>query len=408
MKRTFLVLTLVAAMVAMAGIAYADDEAVTVGVGNMKIGGILQSGLIFYVGNEYLESGQAMDIGKDFEFYYKRARLLISGSVIDERVTYFTQFEFAHDSNAHMGDILLDAKLGFHYIPYTGIYVGRMLPKFTFFGPRSTAMLCFIDYPLMNRWPFAVQRQTGIDFGVKTTFLDANLGLFNGRSYNTALVAPNATTPVGNVNWNDQNTGKDFYIGLVGKPPVEGLKVFAGLWYGTPLDGWEAEDGELTEHNATAMMIDAGAAYMAPFGLTFIGELLYATYSWDSTDPASNFENDRADDTYELTTMSYYVMAGYNFNPLFEVPVEVLLRYDSLDPDTENDDEVHAGSETDGLYDFTFGVNYYIKKYYAMLSLNYIYHGEEWEDIIPLDGDTDNLQDGISNDEIKIQAQIAF
>jgi hypothetical protein len=32
----------------------------------------------------------------------------------------------------------------------------------------------------------------------------------------------------------DQNNGKDIHLGVIGKPPVDGLKMHAHLWYGTP------------------------------------------------------------------------------------------------------------------------------------------------------------------------------
>ena len=307
----------------------------------------------------------------------------------------------------HMGDMLLDMKMGFHYIPYTGIYVGRFLPNFTIFAPKSTAKLMLIDYPLVNSIAPAA-RQTGLDIGVVTPYLNANLGVFNGRAFFPPITAPGAIAPVGNQNWQDENTAKDIYFNLIGKPPVEGLTIHAGLWYGMPLDNFENDEGELIAHNASVMLIDAGAQYMAPFGLTFIGELMYGTYSWDSTDPATNFEDDRDDDSYTVTSMAYYVMAGYNFGPMFEVPVEVLVRYDYLNPDTEDDETTayHGASEQDAFTYITAGVNYYIKKHYAMLSLNYIYKSEEWEDINNKAGD--DVQDGISNDEVKLQAQISF
>ncbi len=410
MKRVLLTLAVVAALALFALPAFAEnnDNGVTVGVGTLRIGGMIQSGLTYWVGQETLdtEAYQAVDRSSDFYFWLARARMVMAGEVLDEHVSYFMQMEFARDASAGFADMLLDAKIGFHYIPYTGIYVGRILPNFTGFAPRSSAQLLFIDYPLMNQYMFTTARQTGLDFGVKTTYLDANLGVFNGRSYNTIMVPDNATTPVGNANWGDQNNGKDIYINLVGKPPVEGLKIFAGFWYGTPLDYQEVSDGEITEHNVTAYMIDAGVLYAAPFGLTAGGEFLMGQYNWNKTIKSDAGDTDRADDTYELSAMSYYVFAGFNFGPLFEVPVELLVRYDVYDPDTLNDEKKHAWSEQDQLSDISVAINYYIKSYHAMLGLNYIHHAEAWEDVKNLAGD--DTQTGISNDEIKLQAQVAF
>jgi hypothetical protein len=418
MKRFLLTLALVGALALFALPAFADQEAdnqgITVGTGALRLGGLVQTGFTYYVGNEVAEGRQAVQRESDYGFWMGRVRLLAAGQVIDDRVSYLMQFEFGRDSGrgtAMMDDILLDAKIGFHYIPYTAIYVGRFTPNFTFFAPRNSGKLMFIDYPMMNQdgenGIFDSRRQTGLEFAVETTYLDANLGVFNGREYFPPAVAPQAADPVGNLGWGDQNNGKDIYINLIGKPPVEGLKIFAGLFYGTPLDGWEFDNNNnRIEHNATATLIDAGAFYMAPFGLTLGGELLYAMYNYDQGTPADP-NVDRAADTwqYQFKSMSYYIMGGFNFGPLFEVPVELLLRYDFLDPNTENNNNHVGTSEDDALNDIFVGVNYYLKAHNAMLYLNYIHHGESYD--IP-NVARDDTQTGISNDEIKLQAQVAF
>jgi len=423
MKRFLFTLALVGALALFALPAFADQEGdnqgVNVATGSLRLGGLLQTGFTFYVGNEVAGEGelgaQAMDRPVDYLFWMSRVRLLAAGEVLDDRVSYLMQFEFGRDTqrgSATIDDVLLDAKIGFHYIPYTAIYVGRFTPNFTFFAPRNSGKLMFIDYPLMNQNGsiFDSRRQTGLEFAVETTYLDANLGVFNGHLYSPPMAAPGATVPVGNLGWGDQNNGKDIYINLIGKPPVEGLKIFAGLFYGTPLDGFEVDSSNaLIEHNATVELIDAGAFYMAPFGLTVGGELLYAMYNYDQALPDGSGD-DRAADTfaYQFTSMSYYIMGGFNFGPLFEVPVELLVRYDFLDPNTENDNNNVPGSEDDALNDITVGVNYYIKAHHAMLYLNYIHHGESYDILVVDPADADDTQTGISNDEIKLQAQVAF
>jgi hypothetical protein len=107
---------------------------------------------------------------------------------------------------------------------------------------------------------------------------------------------------------------------------------------------------------------------------------LVCLYNWeDAYVNAGGDDVDRADDTYEFTAMSYYLQVGYNFRPGVRSAGEIILRYDYLDPDTMNDEEKHG--DKDALTDIVGGVNYYIKGYNAMLSLNYIYHGEEWEEV---------------------------
>ena len=384
-----------------------------------------------HVGSELFGSTGAVDrqsLGySDYEFVVNHARLRVDGAVIDDRVTYMMNFEFAYDTHAGetagtiAGDVLKDLKIGFHYIPLTGIYIGHFLPQFTFFAPRSIANLFFIDYPLMNQALdtvamanghevalFPTTRQTGLEFGVESTYLNANAGVFNGRQYYPPVIPNGATTPVGDPGWADTNNGKDLYINLVGKPPVEGLQIFAGLWYGMPLDGFKIKKGVYTEQNASVVMIDAGVAYLAPFGLTLVGEFLDAMYNYNKKLPDGSGDRYPNIKTYmyQSASMSYYIMGGFNFGPLFEVPVELLVRYDFLDPDTLNNKTKRPSSMNDELSDISVGVNYYIHKINAMLYLNYIHHMEAFKNIPNVAGD--NTQTGISNDEIKLQAQVAF
>jgi hypothetical protein len=267
----------------------------------------------------------------------------------------------------------------------------------------------------MNRYVATRARQVGLNFGLVSPYIDANLGVYNGRQYfptgpnGTGFIAANAASPVGNTTLGDQNTGKDIHFGVIGKPPLEGFKIRANIWYGTPLDGFKVKDGENTEKNVSVMFLDGGVDYLAPFGLTFVADVLWGKYTWDKKDPAQNFDADRGNgkaEDYTLGTMSYYAMLGYNFGPAFQVPIEIIARYDWWDPDTLNDKKKHPMSEQDELTDITGGINYYIKNYNAMLSLDYVYHGEAWEKVLTKKGDDD--QTGINNDELKLQAQVSF
>lgn len=420
--KKLLVILIVATMVFAATNAFAANEVKTK-IGALTIGATFKAGLNYYIGDEYLSGGQAMDRESDMTFTINTFLVKFGGWVLDERVTYLAII-FAKDGsfnaitgvddedNPVMGSYkdnqglqVLDMKLGFHYIPYTGIYVGHMLPAMTYFNNLPAHFFKTIEQPLMNTYVFPRTRQTGLNFGLVSPYIEANLGIYNGRQFMPARAPVGARLPMGNTTYVDQNTAKDIHFGVIGKPPVDGLKVRANLWYGMPVDEFENDEGELIAYNATVMFINAGVDYLAPFGLTAVFDLLYGTYAWESTLPPFVDTADRDDDTFDLTTMSYYLMAAYNFGPLFEVPVEVLLRYDYLDPDTLNDEDLGLGYK-DALTDITAGVNYYIEGYNAMLSLNYIYHGEEWEEITNKAGD--DTQDGISNDTIKLQAQVAF
>lgn len=393
----------------------ADEEAVKTGIGSLKVSGAIKAGFNYYIGNEQLGQIQTAgadtpddvsddtyaagvtDRGTDMEFVMNFVTLGFKGWVIDERIQYYIAL-----SGTTQDVSVCDAWMSFNYIPYTAIRVGYQLPSMTYWNNLPTTQFQTIDSPLMNRTIFTRQRETGLAFLLATKYIDATLGFFNGRQYNYYFALPTgATDPLGSGTFSgDQNNGKDIHLGVIGKPPVDGLNLHAHLWYGTPEDYEEVEDGEITEHNATVMMINFGADYLAPFGLTAIFDFLYAMYNWED----KVVDTERTDDTYEFTAMSYYLQVGYNFGPVFEVPVEIILRYDYLDPDTMNDEEKHG--DKDALTDIVGGINYYIKGYNAVLSMNYIYHGEEYEDVMNLAGD--DVQDGVANDELKLQAQIAF
>ncbi|MDP8225976.1 MAG: hypothetical protein P9L99_21625 [Candidatus Lernaella stagnicola] len=411
--RKLVAIMIVAMMVFAASSVFAAGNEVKTKFGALALGGTVKTGLTFYVGDEVLDAAayQAKDRTSDFSFTLNCFVLKFGGWVVDERITYVMNLYAKSNDAENMGVQLLDAIVGFHYIPYTGIYVGHMRPMMTYFNSLPVHMFKTIDQPLMNRMAFPRTRQTGLNFGLVTPFIDANLGVYNGRQFFPARFPDGAQAPMGNVTYFDQNTGKDIHFGVIGKPPVDGLKIRANLWYGTPVDEFENDEGELIAHNASVMFINGGVDYLAPFGLTLVAEVLYGNFNWDENDPALNFEDagDRdygdAPDLTALTTMSYYFMAGYNFGPMFEVPLEIVARYDYIDPDTENDEDYAVGYK-DAYTDIVAGLNYYIKGYHAMLSLNYTYHGEEWEDVNNKAGD--DKQDGISNDEVKLQAQVAF
>ena len=395
---------------ATAGTAAADVEVVKTGFGTMSLTANFQAGFNWYLGDETLGTTtdgqgntvfQAQDRPSDMEFYLKRARLGFKGEVVEDKVKYFLQLEGANEDAVQM----LDLKVGFKYIPFTTIWIGRFLPHYQHWTPKHTGRLYMIDYPLAYQF-FGVQRHTGLDIAFNHQYVDINLGVNNGHNYNNymAVLDPGdrTLTALGNQTWNEENTAKDIYFNVNGKP-IQGLDIFAGLWYGTPLDYFENDQGELLAHNASVLAIDAGFGYVADYGVRLWGEFFYSMLTYDSGSPPDG-SLDRADDTYELTSMSYCVRAGYSIEHVSGVPMEFLVQYDFLDPDILNDEDKHGAD--DELTYVTAGVNYYIKDWHAMLYLNYIYKMEAWKDVVNLAGD--DTQDGIFNDELKILAQIAF
>ncbi|MDP8256887.1 MAG: hypothetical protein P9M14_14145 [Candidatus Alcyoniella australis] len=389
----------------LASVAVAQEEPtvayVDVGIGTLRIGGLLQGGLDYHIGDESLGqgalSGQAAAVDRYdlYEFVLRRARLNFGGQIVSNRVGYFAQLEFANEAR------LLDAEMKFHYIPDTTIRIGRFLPNFTIFMSRSASDLYLIEYPLMLSNPyagyygvlagaeapgwaasFAPWRQTGLAFAVRTKYIDADVGVFNGADNGDDL--------------GDNNAGKDFQLSIAGKPPLRGMKIHAGLWYGMPLNRAASDaatsGGDFEEKDDTVAIFGGGVEYVADFGLRVFAE--FYQRDWQNGDGDADPSN--------VTSSSAYGLVGYNLNPFTGVPVEFLARYDWFDPDTRNSDD---GGKDDELAVITGGLNYYIEGNHAMLSINYIYRSETFE-VLQLD--EQGTQDGLANDEVKAQIQIAF
>ena len=106
----------------------ADPSAIKVGKGDLKIGAILQAGFDYSLAEDSLAvNGQ---------FTLNRARFLLWGTVVPDKVKYFVQTE------GRNGVGVLDYKMIFMgCIPNTSITVGRFLPNFSLYMPAATSKL---------------------------------------------------------------------------------------------------------------------------------------------------------------------------------------------------------------------------------------------------------------------------
>jgi hypothetical protein len=504
MKKLFLAAAIMAFLLCAAAAAFAVEDltqatlppspgqVVLSNVGTLDFEGTFKAGFNYYAGNQTLGTSTSNGVTslaaeqrpQDLEFQVNYLMLRFYGWVIDKRVTYDVSFNMYVKSlpltydkvssvtvtqvtkggkttypavvNYKTGNIegnqpvfqLSDFKLGFHYIPYVDIYVGRILPAFTYENSIPSANFKFVEDPMMNQNIVRRDRETGLDFNLVTPYIDANLGVYNGRAYYPNVVVQNGQTikntfgflppnanqnpdgSVGNeaIAWGDENTGKDFHLGVIVKPPLAGMKIRGNIWYGMPLDGYQQKYdgfGAKVEEDAHVTFLNGGLDYLAPYGFTFIADVLYGSYVWNAKDPsygtnpsatAKNFSVDRTltvngklvkgAAAYTVDTLTYYITAGYNFGPVLGVPIELIARYDWWDPDTLNDNNKHPLSQNDQLTDITGGINYYIKGYNAMLRLDYIHHIQAWKNVENIDGT--GVQTGIHDDAVKLEAQIAF
>ena len=405
---------LLVAVLCLSTAATADMEAIRAGYGSLIISGVFQVGFSYHFGDEELGQADidndgtsepaAIDRAADAEFWVNYARLALKGMIIDDKVRYFIQLDLNPEDENVTGPQLLDAKIGLKYIPYTTLWAGRFAPNFTFFNPLNVARLGMIDYPLMNKH-IGVQRQTGLTAEIDHKWFEFVLGATNGLQYANFAESLNPEDRqgegLGNEGWDDENTMKDVFASAAIKP-VYGMRIWGGYWYGNPLDYFEEKrDGEIKPHYVKVGITNAGFAYMARFGLTLLGEFLFSELKYDNNDA----EKEQRDDRYlRLRTMSYYGRLGFNMKELVGIPLEFLVQYDWLDPDLKNDKDTHG--KDDELTYYTGGLNYYIKDWHAMMSVNYIYKDEKWKVYeMDLSGD---IQTCIVDDELKAQLQVAF
>lgn len=284
---------------------------VEVGLGTLKIGGVLQTVYGYAPGG----LGQRV-----WSFTEKRVRIIFNGDLPEQRVKYLVQLE------ALAASPLLDARVqACGWLPRTDIYAGRFIPSVGHYMPRSTALLEMVNYPLLVT-KYAMWRQVGAQTTTKLGPLDWNMGVFNGYPAN---------------NTSDTDPGKDLLLSSWYRGPA-GIQVFGYGWLGNAV---EARDGDSRRN-----WFGGGAMAERKLGegMTLILR----------SEAAAGEE--RAGSGRELTKSGgYYLHLGFRPHP----KIELLGRWDRFD--TRNDD--------DGAAWLTGGVNYYFSGTNLMLYANYVH-----------------------------------
>lgn len=288
------------------------EQGVTVGFGTLNIGGIFQATGMYSDAND-----------SSMEFKLKRARLLLSGTLIPDRVKFFVQTEGVSSP------YVLDSKMIFQYIPQTEIVFGRFLPNFSLYMPSHTGKLDFINYPLVNT-KYAMWRQTGLQTQSKTEYVDITAGVFNGYQFDE-----NSGNLNGN-DWGDDNVEKDYLLRIDVKP-LDGLKIGLYGWLGNPYD-------MVNDKNFTANRFGFNFRYQHE---TFhvAGEYIMGKTEYESED---------------LDNHGFFIQAGAKLMEDFEL----LARYDAYDRNKDIDDDEENW--------YTVGLNYELAKYNVKFYLNVI------------------------------------
>ena len=373
--------------------AAADMEVVRTEAGSIALGGVVQAGLTTFLGDEIPVVGRqqlaSLDLssiptgnrsatwrfatsrGKDREFTLDALRLRASGTILRGRVRFFAQASFVDQVT------LLDLRLDLRFIPYTWFHIGRFAPALTFFGAREPEDLYLIDWPLMDVDPFghAIHsfpfRDTGVEVDVGVPYFRARMGLFNGQD------APLT---------GDNNTAKDLLVTLTLSPPVEGFGLQGGYRYGLALNEVASlvVDGRFKERNDASQTFVGSLWYTPRLGPILVGEVAYGVYN-----PTTQTLKTRR-------KLSWYALAGFDFWRLTGLPVQLLGRYDTMDPDFNvSRDENRV---------LTAGINYSFEGTHARVALNYLRRMEAFRVVGP-DG---RLRRGFRHDELKLQVQAAF
>ncbi len=356
--KTKLMCLFVMAMILTTTFAVAGDlEGVKVGTGSLRLAGIYQA--YFYATNW---DNNINVVQKYTAFRTRRARLLLIGTIVPDKVKYLVQVDFTGTP------AFLDYKMILlNYIPKTSVTFGRFLPYWTLYMHRSTGKLEFVNYPLVNS-RYAMWRQAGLQTATKMDAFSFYVGCFNGADI------PNNT--------NANNNAKDFMFRLDVHPELSGFKLLVGGEYWM---GRHFVDPSHDKNNSTF----GGFLNLTNDQFRFAGEFLTSTIEEETEDVNG--------EVADLTSMGFYANAVYCATDW----LELLARYDQFDPNTENE----AGNLTDedGESWITLGANFMIQKYNAMISLNLIKKTEEWQVM-----DNAGEEIDLDNDEAIVQFQIMF
>ncbi|MBD3236645.1 MAG: hypothetical protein GF330_08070 [Candidatus Eisenbacteria bacterium] len=313
---------------------------------DLHLGAVLQAGFAFQMQDSVMTTTGLEPVVNDF--WLRRVRMLLSGTIVPDRVEYLVQTEF------NGAPAILDYKARFFYIPQTEICFGRFLPNYSLYMPVSTAKLELINYPVTTA-KTAMWRETGIQTHTMTEYVDFSLGLFNGAD----VMSPNTR---------DNNDAKDYLVRADLKPPVGDAHLrVGGYFYANNYHGAGADIKEDDTFTDTHLGFFAKADYpLDEMMLKLRGELVMSTE-----------ESGDVDDPDETEMAGFFAQAGLRLNEQWEG----ILRYESWDPNTENDNDTIAGSEEDAHSAITVGINHYIDGTNAMIYLNFVQKMFQHEDV---------------------------
>ena len=281
--------------------------------GSLTLGGILQ----FWALGKMPPAEET-----DFEFIFKRARVLLWGDIGTSKIGYFLRFE------GRESPFLLDAKLRFFYIPKTEIAIGRFLPDFSLYMPRLVSQLDTTNYPVVVQ-KYGMWHQVGIQSTTTTGFVDFTLGVFNGPENR----------------FRDDNSEKD-YLFKVNLKPVKGFQFALYRWQGSPR--LSSETWKLANRDGANLQLSTRRFSIKVELIRGINEKL----------------NPKGE-VLSIEGIGGYANMVYQLHPR----AELVFRYDYYD--------INRAFANNEIYWITPGLNLKLHQEVAVLSVNYVVKREK-------------------------------
>ncbi|MBI4436669.1 MAG: hypothetical protein HY590_04580 [Candidatus Omnitrophica bacterium] len=324
----------------VAKVEKALPSAIQVGHGTMKVGGLFQGWYVY-------------DQDANDRFRIRRSEISLKGKIAEKEPIDYTimvdpsQVTESSSATARKS-ILQDAFFTLGYIPHHTLDIGQYKVGIGEEGTRSSTKIDTIERAFISR-TFGDQRDIGVRLNGKWSYLDYNVGVFNGSGQNQA----------------DANDQKDV-AGRVVVRPLKDWELFKGFEVG-------ASGYHRPTHGTT----------LAKKRLGYEARYEYKDFSLKGEYMTGQGTAAHTDAENRTLANGYYGQIGYYFLP----KLQGVLKYEGYDPNEEASD--------DKVEETTVGLNYFIDKYYAKVQLNYIHKNEETED-------------EVSNDQVIGALQVAF
>jgi phosphate-selective porin OprO and OprP len=306
--------------------------------------------------------------GKKDGFDIRRARLDLKG-VITEKWDYRMQLDFASSPK------ILDATIGFRLGDYLKVTAGQFKVPFSMENLTASNRLESIDRSqvveaLVARGKDVIGNHNGRDIGLQLGgsfirigdrfLVEYAVGVFNGSGINPAAITSSKDFAGRDIYGSivDNNETKDF-SGRLLFHPIAGLDIGGSYYNG--YDMWTTSKTDPAKNQVRKRI--GGELSYALNNLSFKGEYIQGT----------DAKTDRS---------GWYAQAGYYFIPK---KFQVIIKYDSYDPDLDKDKNISTNYVT--------CLSYYFNDF-TRLQGSFTYRDEEGTQI--------------NNDVIALQLQIGF